>query len=122
MKRILFIVLLIMWMIIMFILSGQEAEQSNNTSGIVTNSIIKIIQSISNIQIEDMQNTKDLIIFIVRKLAHVISYFIGGILAYFTYNSFKKVNKKDLKYIILFMLVYAISDEFHQYFVPRKKC
>lgn len=122
MKKIIFTILLVLWMIIMFLLSNQAGTESSKTSGVIINAIIEFIQSVSIIQIDNLENVLGTITTLVRKGAHLTMYAIGGILAYFTYDSYKKVSRKDLKYIILFMLVFATLDEFHQYFVPRKKC
>lgn len=106
----------------MFVFSNQAGAESDKTSGVITNALIEFIQSISNIQLEDINNIIGIVSKIVRKTAHLAGYALGGILAYCTYNSYKRVSKKEMKYIILFMILYAMSDELHQYFVPRQKC
>lgn len=122
MKKIIFTTLLIIWMITIFMLSNQISVESNKTSGVFTEPIVEFIQKIINIPQEEIQELFIIISKIVRKIAHFTAYAIGGILAYCTYNSYKKVTKKDIKYILLFMLLYAISDEIHQYFIERQKC
>ena len=122
MKKVIFTTLLIIWMITIFMLSNQISVESNKTSGVFTEPIVEFIQKIINIPQEEIQELFIIISKIVRKIAHFTAYAIGGILAYCAYNSYKKVTKKDIKYILLFMLLYAISDEIHQYFVERQKC
>lgn len=122
MKKIVYSILLMCWMIIIFTFSNQNGIQSTNSSGVVTNIVIKAIQHITPLEHEQAMEMAKTITPIIRKLAHFTIYLIGGVIAYGTYNSFKKVDKKDLIYIWLFCIVYAISDEFHQWFIPRQKC
>ena len=120
MKKILYTTLLILWMLMMFMFSSQNGSLSDKTSGGITGVITHIVQNIFNIE----NNIKITILSdfkkIVRKTAHFTAYALGGILAYCTYNSYKKIKLEDLKYIVIFMILYAISDEIHQYFVPGR--
>lgn len=50
--------------------------------------------------------------FVVRKFLHIFEYFILTILSYNTFKSHKSA--------YFFALVYAISDEVHQMFVPGR--
>ena len=40
----------------MFVFSNQAGAESDKTSGVITNALIEFIQSISNIQLEDINN------------------------------------------------------------------
>ena len=57
--------------------------------------------------------------FIVRKSAHFIGYIILGILASGLILQYENINKK---YLLAFLIcvIYAISDEIHQLFVPGR--
>lgn len=101
------IILLIIWMIIIFIMSSFNGESSGNQSNFIVN-IISQIFSISNI---------NYLSFIIRKLAHFTEYFILGILVI---NNFKKINKKIIFGSIIFCMLYAFTDEFHQLFVSGR--
>lgn len=57
--------------------------------------------------------------FITRKSAHFIGYMILGILSILTFLQFEKINKKP-QFAFLLCVVYAISDEIHQLFVPGR--
>lgn len=120
MKKIIYTGLVVVWMVTIFMFSHQTGTQSNNSSGSVTNVIISTIKLITPLEHEQAMKITNIITPIIRKLAHFTIYLIGGILTYCTYNSYKKVEKKDLKYIWLFCVVYAISDEFHQWFIPGR--
>ena len=98
------IILLIIWMLIIFVMSSFNGESSANQSNFIVK-IISEIFSISNI---------NYLSFIIRKLAHFTEYFILGILVI---NNFKKINKKIIFGSIIFCMLYAFTDEFHQLFV-----
>ncbi len=97
------LILIIVWMIVIFTMSSFNANTSSSQSGFIAN----IISNIFNIS-----NTETLTI-IVRDLAHFMEYFILGILIY-------NYDKNILKSIIICVL-YAISDEVHQIFVPGRE-
>ena len=102
------ILLVILWMILIFIMSSFNSTESSNQSGFIVN-VISSIFNISNIE---------LLSLIIRKLAHFTEYFILGIL---TCNMVHSYNKKAYISIIICIL-YAISDEIHQIFVPGRSC
>lgn len=110
MKKQLSIILVLIWMIIIFIMSSFNAEDSANQS----NFIVNIIANILNI------NNISLLCLIIRKLAHFTEYLILGTLVI---NMFTKNNaKKTYLLSILLCIIYAISDEIHQIFIPGRAC
>jgi len=61
--------------------------------------------------------------FLLRKIAHIVEYFIFTFLLYRAFNgSFKMNTFRLFMYPAAFSLFYAISDEFHQYFVAGRNC
>lgn len=110
MKKQLSIILVLIWMIIIFVMSSFNAEDSANQS----NFIVNIISNIFNIE-----NVK-LLSLIIRKLAHFTEYLILGILVI---NMFTKNNiSKSYLLSILLCVIYATSDEIHQIFIPGRAC
>lgn len=110
MKKQLSIILVLIWMIIIFIMSSFNAEDSANQS----NFIVNIISNVLNI------NNIELLNLIIRKLAHYIEYLILGILVI---NMFIKNNiPKSYLISIIFCVIYAISDEIHQFIIPGRAC
>lgn len=110
MKKQLSIILVLIWMIIIFIMSSFNAEDSANQS----NFIVNIISNIFNIE-----NVK-LLSLIIRKLAHFTEYLILGTLVI---NMFTKNNaKKTYLLSILLCIIYATSDEIHQIFTSGRAC
>lgn len=120
MKKVIYTILLTLWMIMMFMFSAQTGTASDKTSGGITGAITQVVQNVFNIESSQTEQLYKTISKIVRKTAHFTAYALGGILAYCTYNSYKKIKLEDLKYIVIFMILYAISDEIHQYFVPGR--
>lgn len=110
MKKQLSIILVLIWMIIIFIMSSFDATESANQSNFIVNIITNIFK-IENIEV---------LSFIIRKLAHFTEYLILGFL---TINMLDK-NDISKKYLlsILICIIYAISDEIHQLFVPGRAC
>jgi len=61
--------------------------------------------------------------FVLRKIAHVIEYLVFTFLLYRAFRGSFKMNVLRLfMYPAAFSLLYAISDEFHQYFVLGRSC
>ena len=108
MKKKLSLLSVLIWMIFIFIMSSFNASESSAQSNIIVN----FISNIFNI------NNIELISLIIRKLAHFTEYFILGIL---TYNLIKNYRKKYYIAIII-CIIYAISDEIHQIFIPGRSC
>src|SRR5690625_1594783 len=111
-------VLLIMGTI--FYLSHQPASDSSKLSGSVTELIAQMITAIPILQID-----MDKFHFFIRKSAHFLAYLTLG---FFVMNavqiSFRKAIFKLIRYRISFALLvcilYAISDEVHQLFIPGR--
>lgn len=116
-KRIIYLILVIIWMIVVFRFSNQNGTKSQGSSDIITNKIVEISDDYFAL---DIKSSEDTISFVVRKLAHFSIYFLGGILIYNFINTFS-INKK---YIIIFSIVlgvvYACTDELHQLFIDGR--
>lgn len=111
-KRILFAVLVIVWMIIIFCFSNENGDTSQGTSDIITNVIININQG--------LEKNRENISFCVRKLAHFSIYFFGGILLFEFYSTFDVTKKRIFGMSALTGMCYACFDEFHQLFISGR--
>lgn len=116
MRKILSWTVVILWMAVIFNLSAQVAEQSNQLSTGLTEIIAKTIERfVPNINF-DISSFNH----IVRKNAHFMAYLLLGILVL---NALRRSGLYGHKSIILALLIcilYAISDEAHQLFVPGR--
>ena len=120
-KKIVFAILLVTWMITVFMFSNESSEESSGTSGNTIRAIINIIPSIRNMETNEKEEIVKMLQPIARKLAHFTIYTIGGILAFLNVNEYNSLEKRKVIYCIIFGLVYAATDEMHQMLVPRKK-
>ena len=116
-KRIIKIILVIVWMLIIFLFSNQDASKSSNLSDSFIYKIVSIFRS-KDISDEKMELIISNNTFIVRKAAHFFVYFVLGILVYLLLKEFKVNN--IVIYSLLLCYLYAVSDEFHQFFIPGR--
>ena len=105
----------ILWMLVIFCFSAQNADQSSGTSGGFAKFLAKILYRDFNTIDKPSQ---DILInkcqFIVRKTAHFTVYATLGILTYMAV----RISKFKFSYLIssVICLAYAVSDEIHQYY------
>lgn len=115
-KKIIYNTLLIIWMVIIFMFSNQNAKTSQATSDKIASDIVDTVEIVSKKDIPD-GNKKKFISdtrFIIRKTAHFTLYLILGILAHLVFSSYNV--SKPVIYSVIFCLLYACSDEVHQIF------
>ena len=119
MKKTIFAVLLVLWMGFIFSMSCENAEESSNTSGQTIKVVLSAVPEFEKQPEEVKKNIIEELQFITRKSAHFIGYMILGILASGLILYYGNINKK---YLLAFLIcvIYAISDEIHQLFVPGR--
>lgn len=115
-RKILSWTLLISWMVLIFYLSHQPATQSNGLSTGITKKVIETVEMIaSNLDI-DIRSFNH----IIRKNEHLFAYLILGILVSNGVMSNQPVSKKNIMLALFICVLYAISDEVHQLFIPGR--
>ena len=114
-KRILFAVLIIINCIVIFNFSAQDSEKSSKTSGVVVNRVVNTISSV-NKKVKE-ESLRDIVTFYTRKAAHFSIYTLLGIWLMNEANTFDISKKRKMFISVMFGLLYAVSDEFHQSFV-----
>ncbi len=123
-KRIIFAVLLVGWMALIFIMSAQPAQQSSQLSGGLVSKIVSVLYpNYSDLSLSAQTSIIHNTTFIVRKAAHFFEYFVLGALGILLANTFNKY--KFFPRAVLaaaFCVLYAVSDEIHQHFVPGRAC
>ena len=109
--RIILIILIILWMNLVFGFSGQDGEQSSGIS-----------YKISMILTGNNEEISIIIEPYVRKVAHFAEYAVGAILIYLLLYTFPKISSK-IRTIssIIITIIYAISDEIHQLYIPGRE-
>ena len=105
MRKIISIILVVVWMLVIFYLSNQNKVETNETTDI----IYKLFHIKSD----------SLILFtLIRKSAHLIEYFILGILVY---NMLKNFNISNILVCSIFIcIIYSCTDEIHQLFIYER--
>ena len=109
--------LVFVWMGIIFFLSAQSGPESGALSSNLTEQIIALLKQFNldiGVQVSSFES-------ILRTNAHFIAYFILGILVF---NALRFDDElpyyKSFVRAFVISLLYAVSDEFHQYFVPER--
>lgn len=107
----------IVWMLVIFFLSHQSGLASSSLSSGITQTIWEILNAVLPFEIDLHQFHG-----FIRKLAHFASYFILGM---FCINAVTLTSKTSDRYRLLansvfICILYAISDEIHQLFVPGR--
>ncbi|UTR12116.1 VanZ family protein [Evansella sp. LMS18] len=106
----------ILWMSLIFYLSHQPADESSELSRGVTEVVIETLEKVApnaGLNINDFHN-------IIRKNAHFFIYLILGVLVI---NAMRRSNitlKRSAVTALLICILYAISDEVHQIFIPGR--
>ena len=118
-KKRIFTILLVIWMGFIFSMSSQNSEISSNTSGETIRVILSLVPKFTEQSEEVQEQTVESLQFIARKSAHFIAYMILGIILILLLLEFSNINKKPQLALAL-CVAYAISDEFHQFFVPGR--
>ena len=118
--KILSIILAILWMGVIYSFSNQNGDESQNLSDKFT---IKLVNTKSKItkkeySKKEKQDIVNKYSFIIRKTAHFTVYLILGLLVY---NMLYKFNLNKMMIIsIIICVLYATSDEVHQYFISER--
>jgi len=99
-----------LWMVLIFCFSQQPATTSSRLSTSITKSIIKTIEKATPIAALDLRHLNH----IVRKNAHFFIYLVLGVLV------LNAVRSTSIGVALLICVIYAISDEFHQLFIPGR--
>ena len=112
-KKILKWAMLIIWASFIFFMSNMPGDVSSEQSDVV----VKVIHDLG-IDVNGLFGIT--ITFIVRTIAHFSEYFILYLLIYMVTCLY--VNEKKARVLtILFVFIYAVSDEIHQIFVPGRE-
>ena len=118
-KRLFKLLLVVMWMSVIFIFSHDTGEASSKKSDGL---IITIAEFLAERDLSDAEKEKwiDFCVVPVRKGAHILAYFILGVLVVSLLKEFRLVDKRTVIFAVIMCILYAISDEVHQYYVPGR--
>ncbi|MEG2770043.1 MAG: VanZ family protein [Oscillospiraceae bacterium] len=110
-KKRIFWIILILWLGVIFFLSSQTGDESGVISEGMTESVV---------QTTDQENpVYKFVEKIIRKSGHFAEYAVLGILACLAFCCDKKSVKRYLA-VFVFGTFYAMTDEIHQLYVPKR--
>lgn len=110
-KKVFYFIIWIFWLTLIFWFSNQDATKSSGLS----NGLLKSLENLLHLPL-----TSDFFSLLIRKTAHFSEYLILGVLTILLLIQYKIENKKIYLISSLFGLFYAITDEFHQLFIPGR--
>ena len=118
--RAILIVLLLLQMWIIFGFSNQDGEKSGTISRQITETITKNISSIQNLPTDEKEIAMKKVEHVVRKLAHFSIYTVIGLLLMSLMSTYKIKQNNRIAISAIIGLLYAISDEIHQAYIPGR--
>lgn len=117
MKRKLFSwILVVLWMTLIFYLSHQPATESNKLSIGITEKMTGIVEKTDPNIDTNIRNFNR----IIRKNAHFFAYLVLGILTFNGLKDSKITGGRGFILALIICILYAISDEIHQLFIPGR--
>ncbi|MCA1320418.1 VanZ family protein [Bacillus tianshenii] len=116
MKKCLPWIAVLAWMLLIFNLSAQPAEQSDQLSKGLTEKVVESIKKTS----PDSKLDFGTMHHQIRKNAHFFAYLALGILVMYAVSRNSGTGGKAIWISLLICILYAISDEMHQIFVPGR--
>lgn len=139
MNKVILTTLTLLWMIVIFVMSGADDDASRNQSGTICRFLCEnLVEGFEELPLEEQQNLEESLSFPVRKCAHFTEYAILGILltltagAWFPGSIPARINNTHMSIPsagispvrrggpFLAGVLYAVTDEIHQCFVPGR--
>ena len=122
-SRVIWFILVIIWMSVIFSFSAKEAEESTEEStnfGRIVCSIF--VPGYDNLTDDEQYELAKDIEYPIRKCAHAAEYMLLGLLL--AGALYVSSNSKMWNVLLPFCIgsVYSVTDELHQFFVPGRSC
>ena len=106
--------------VFIFIMSSRDSTQSSNTSSGFIKAVVDALPHLKNLSDEQKLNIVAEMQFIVRKMAHGAIYFLLGLVTSLAMLCYEIKLWKRPAISLGICLLYAVSDEIHQLFVPGR--
>lgn len=119
MGKIIKIILLVLCMSTIFFFSNDKADASTKKSDGV---IVRISEMVLNKKLSNNEKDKYTTKYfkVIRKSAHFTIYLILGLIFISLLKEYNILDKRSVIYTIIFVFIYACSDEIHQLFVSGR--
>lgn len=122
-KRVISFALLILWMAFVFLMSAENGQESSETSNGVVYYIAKFtVADFENLSTDEQQAIMSSMSGFIRTMGHFCEFAVLGFLSLNALLTFKFKAWQKAGLAFGFCVIYAISDEIHQYFVPDRVC
>ena len=116
--------LVVLWMTVIFCFTAQNGDESGNLSSGVTHLVMTALNQLfqlgwNEVQLLEMVALWD---YPIRKLAHMTEFGILSVLMFHAIKNYKFVDSIKKRYLFAWLgaVAYAVTDEFHQLFVPGR--
>ncbi len=119
MRKVIKIFFVLICMITIFFFSNDNASQSSKKSDGLIIRISEIFLKRGLNENEKLEYTSKYV-KPIRKCAHFIIYFLLGLSFISLLSEYMIVDKRSIIYTIIFVCLYACSDELHQLFIPGR--
>lgn len=113
----------ILIMIIIFLFSSENSNESSNLSGSLTKSMVEAVINAADLTVTSVEQEHiiESIHTPVRKVGHLSEYAMLGITVAFALIYCHRLRGRRLYLVSIgFCVLYASSDEFHQFFTPGR--
>lgn len=119
MKKVIKIILLVLCMSTIFFFSNDKADASTKKSDGL---IVRISEMVLNKKLNNNEKDKYTTKYfkVIRKSAHFTIYLILGLIFISLLKEYNIIDKRSIIYTVIFVLLYACSDEIHQLFVSGR--
>ena len=119
MRKIIKILLLVLCMSTIFFFSNDKADASTKKSDGV---IVKISEMVLNKKLSNREKEEYTTKYfkVIRKSAHFTIYLLLGLIFISLLKEYNITDKRSIIYTIIFVFLYACSDEIHQLFVSGR--
>lgn len=112
----------VIWMAFIFSFSAAPAVESSETSDGISYKIVKVMAALPFLdwEEEELEEKAETLHVPIRKAAHFSEYALLAVLWAAPFGYITKSTKKRMAAAFLICLIYAVSDEIHQLFVPGR--
>lgn len=109
---------MLIMMVVIFIFSQMPGDESGQTSGKLLEEVVRIVENITKHGMSD--TAIDNLHWVIRKLAHFCEFGAFGITIVYAFVNL--ISQRWFLFVLseVIAFVYALSDEFHQHFIPGR--
>ena len=111
------------WMLVIFLFSAQPAEESGELSESVVFQLVDGAERVFGLRLSELDrfHVAELLSYPVRKCAHMTEYAVLALLAFCFFRQLGIQGRQGYGAAWLLAVLYAVTDEVHQIFVPGRE-